>query len=94
MKTIAFLFAGVAALALSACGDADDAADDTTVVETETVAPAPAVTETVVVETDGTDASGDDSVSVSADGLEVNVRDGDTSIRADIDEDPSVTIRD
>ena len=37
MKKLAMLFMGAAALALSACGDADDAADDTTVVETETV---------------------------------------------------------
>lgn len=94
MKKIAFLFAGSAALALAACGGADDATDDTTVVETETVAPAPAVTETAVVGADGTDAGGDDSVTIGEDGVDVHAGDGDTSVQADIDEDPSVTVRD
>jgi hypothetical protein len=53
MKKFAILFAGAAALALSACGDADEGADETTIVETD---PAPTVTETAVV---GADDSGD-----------------------------------
>ena len=83
------LLTGAAALALAACGDADDAADDTTIVENE--APAPAVTETAVV---GVPTEGDDSVTVGEDGVEVDVDDGDTRIKADIDEDPGVTVRD
>jgi hypothetical protein len=91
MKTLAFLFTGAAALALSACGDADDAADDTTVVETETTVP-PAVDQTTVIETDGD--RDDDRVTVNEDGVEVEVDDGDTEVEARIDEDPSVTVRD
>jgi hypothetical protein len=89
MKKFTALLTGAAALALAACGDADDAADDTTIVETEV--PAPAVTETAVV---GVPAEGDDSVTVGEDGVEVDIDDGDTEIEADIDEDPSVTVRD
>ena len=48
MNKLAFLLAGAAALALSACDDADDT-DDTAVVETETALPAPVVTESTVV---------------------------------------------
>jgi hypothetical protein len=92
MKKFTILFAGAAALALSACGDSDEGADETAVVETN---PAPTVTETAVVETDATDqTAGDDSVSVGEDGVDVNVNDGDTEVKADIDDDPGVTVRD
>ena len=91
MKRLAFLFAGAAALTLAAGGDADDDAADTAVVETETTVPAPAVTETTVVE--DVDRGGD-SVTVDRDGVRANINDGDTSVEADIDEDPSVTVRD
>ena len=93
MKKIAFVFAGVAAMALSACGDADDAADEAAVVETETTVPPPVVTETTTVVED-TEPTADDTVSVSEEGLEVDVDDGDTSVEADVDEDPSMTVRD
>ena len=83
MNKLAFLLAGAAALALSACDDADDT-DDTAVVETETTLPAPVVTETTVVG-EG-DLDGGDSVTI--------VDDGDTEVEADIDEDPGVTVRD
>jgi hypothetical protein len=92
MKIFTALLTGAAALALAACGDADDAADDTTIVENE--APAPAVTETAVVGVPTEDTDGDDSVTVNEDGVEVDVDDGDTRIEADIDEDPGVTVRD
>ena len=36
----------------------------------------------------------DDTVSVSEDGVEVDIDDGDTSVEADVDEDPSMTVRD
>jgi hypothetical protein len=91
MKRIAFLFAGAAGLALAACGDADDAADDTAMVETETV-PAPVVTETTTVVED-LDGDGD-SVTLDRNGVRADINDGDTSIEADIGEDPSVTVRD
>lgn len=76
MKTLAFLFAGAAALALTACGDTADDEADTAVVETETTVPAPAVTETTTVVED---VDGDDSVTVDEDG---------TDVEADIDTNP------
>ena len=91
MNKLAFLLAGAAALALSACDDAVDT-DDTAVVETATTLPAPVVTETTVVG-EG-DLDGGDSVTIDEDGVEVDVDDGDTEVEADIDEDPGVTVRD
>ena len=92
MTRVALLFAGSAALALAACGDTDDAADETTIIETETTEPAPVVTETTTVIEDRTD--GDDSVTISEDGVQADVDDGDTEVTVDVDEDPSVRVRD
>lgn len=92
MKTLPALLAGAALLALAACGGSADDPAETTVVETTETVPAPTVTETTIVE-DGPD-SGDDSVTISEDGVTADVDDGDTSVTADIDEDPSVTVRD
>lgn len=88
MKKLAPLFVGSIAMALAACGEADD----TMIVETETTEPAPAVTatETTFIERD----ADRDSVTVDRDGVQVDVDSDGTSIRADIGEDPSVTIRD
>ena len=85
MKSIASR-AAVAALALAGCVD-NDADDDAA--ETETVA-VPATSETTVVreveEDDG------DRVTIGEDGVEADVDDDGTRVRADVDEDPSLTV--
>jgi hypothetical protein len=95
MKMLAFLFTGTAALALSACGGANDsAADDTadtTVVVPDEV-PAPTVTETAIVrDTDGADSSDPDSVTVGPDGVKVDIDSNGTRVQADSDS-GSVTV--
>jgi len=91
MKKLALLLAGSTAMALAACGDADD----TTIVKTETVEPAPTVTATERTSTTVIERDADrDSVTVGRDGVQVDVDSNGTSIRADIDDDPSVTVRD
>jgi hypothetical protein len=88
MRKFAPFIAGSIALALAAYGDTDD----TTGVQTETNEPAPVVTatETTVIDRD----ANRDSVTVNRNGLQVDVDSGGTSIRADIGDDPSVTVRD
>ncbi|AKM08919.1 hypothetical protein [Croceicoccus naphthovorans] len=90
-KIILPALAAVSALGLAACGSettpaAEDAAmaDDTAAVDTtaDTAMTAP------VEEGDG------DSLTVSEDGLDAQINDGDTSVTADIDEDPSMTVTD
>ena len=80
-----------AALSLGACAEneaADEtAADETTVTETVAV---PAATETTVVR-EGETVDGD-RVSIGEDGVEADVNDGDTRVRADVDDDPSLTV--
>ena len=88
MKKLAFLFAGAAALALTACGDAADDEADTAVVETETTVPAPVVTETTVVEGAGDTVDGDDSVTVDEEGVEVDIDENGAEVEADIDTNP------
>jgi len=94
MTRIAILIAGTAALALAACGGADDAADDTTVIETETIAPTPAAT--VTEPTAGIeDDTGDDSVTLTRDAVEADISDGDTRVTVDTaDNDPAVRVQD
>lgn len=79
-----------AALALGACSEANapEPTETETVVE-ETVMPVPQET-TVVVE-DDRPADGD-SVTVNESGLEADVGEGDTRVRADVDGDPSLTV--
>lgn len=79
MKTFAILFTGAAALALSACGNADDtAADAPDVTVVEDGEPVPTVTETTVI-----DGNADtDRVSVDANGVNVDVKDGNTRVKA------------
>jgi ABC-type glycerol-3-phosphate transport system substrate-binding protein len=87
MKKLAFLFTGAAALALSACGGANDsAADDTAENAMVEQAPAPTVTETTVVrDADGTDSSAPDTVTVGKDGVKVDVDSNGTRVKADSD---------
>lgn len=101
-KILTVALAGAASLALVACGDS---ADETTTVTEETMVtePAPMPTETVTTapmgqateDTDGDgDIDGDDRVTINEDGMQADINDGDTSVTADIDEDPGVTVRD
>jgi ABC-type glycerol-3-phosphate transport system substrate-binding protein len=79
MKTLATLLTGAAALALSACGSADDkAADAPDVTVVEDGEPVPVVTETTVVR----DSAEGDRVSVDANGVNVDVKDGNTRVKA------------
>ena len=68
-KLVMAAFAGTALLALSACADPDEAeepaVEETTVID-ETVAPAPTVTETAVVD-------GDDDVDVDEPDVEATI---------------------
>lgn len=82
MKTLAILFTGTAALALGACGGTEetpaDGEPDVTVIEENDAVPV--ATETVVREVDGAD-----SVTVSEDGVRVDVDSNNTRVRADED---------
>ena len=82
-----------AALALGACSDANapetaPEGEDTVVVQ-DTV---PAPTETTVVVDENGAATDGDSVSIGEDGIEANVGDEDTRVRADVDGDPTLTV--
>jgi hypothetical protein len=103
MRKILFAALGAAAsLGLAACGDN---ADETTTMTEETTMtePAPMPTETVTqstgaqatTDTDGDgDVDGDDRVTITEGGMQADINDGDTSVTADIDENPGVTVRD
>ena len=85
MKKLAILFTGATALALSACGGAndsaaDDAADTTTVVHEDV----PVTTETTVVnDADSTDGAAPDTVTVDKNGVKVDVDSNGTAVKAD-----------
>jgi hypothetical protein len=93
MKTLAFLFTAATALTLTACGGANDsAADDTADATMREEAPVPTVTETAIVQdADGVDSSAPDSVSISPDGVKVDVDSNGTRVQADSDS-GSVTV--
>lgn len=95
MKKLAFVFTGAAAVALSACGGANDsAADDTADSAMVADAPAPTVTETTVVrDADGNDSPEPDRVTVGPDGVKVDVDSNGTRVQADSDG-GSVTVSD
>ena len=93
-KTVLAVISASAMLALSAC--ADEAADDTVIVEDDDGAMAGEGT-TVVNEAPepGTmDTADGDSVSISEDGVQADINDGNTSVNADISDDPSLTVED
>ena len=85
-----------AALALGACDsrDADDAVPaDTTAIDSDTtIVPAPTATETTVVTTDDTGQDAGDRVSIDENGVNADVGDNNTRVRADVDRDPSLTV--
>ena len=84
--------AAVAALGLAACDSADTAATDDAAVAAD--ADTAATDDGTAVATD-VEAGGDgDSVTISEDGVTADINDGDTSVSANIGEDPSVTVTD
>lgn len=86
-KIILPALVAVSALGLAACDSAADAPAATeTEVVTEEVGTDPAMTEPVMEADDG------DSVTISEDGVNADINDGDTSVTADIDGDPSMTV--
>lgn len=89
-KFLIAAFAGAASLGLVACEDTADetvTTDDTMVTDTM---PAPTVTETPPTEpTEDIDGDGDidadDRVTITDDGVQADINDGDTSVTADIE---------
>lgn len=101
-KFLIAAFAGAASLGLAACEDtADENAmtDDTAVTDTADTMPPPppAVTDDPLAEpTEDIDGDGDidadDRVTVDESGIQADINNGDTSVTADVDEDPSLTV--
>jgi len=99
MKKLTAIAGLCAILALSAC-DKQPTADTATTAEatattagTDATVVTPTATETTVVTDTGTatTATGD-QVSVSEKGVSANVKDGDTTVKADVDKDPTLTV--
>ena len=93
-KTIFALAALPAVLALGACGEAatDEATTDDMATDTTMEAPVDG-TMAGDTATDGTMADDDGmSMTASEDGVTADVNDGDTSVSADISDDPSATV--
>lgn len=89
MKKIVLAAASATALfAVSACAEGDTT-EETTIVEDDGAAMAD-TPDTYVVEE--TDANGD-SISISEDGVTADITDGDTSVSADVDGDPSLEVQ-
>lgn len=93
--------AGAASLGLVACEDtADETAmtDDAMVtetapMETEAMTQDPVGEPTADLDGDG-DIDADDRVTITEDGMQAEINDGNTSVTADVDENPGVTVRD
>ncbi len=87
MKIVLAGISTAALLALSACAEPAEESTDTAMADApmaDTAPAAPAMTE----ETDG------DSISLSEDGVTAEINDGDTSVNAEISDDPSLTVED
>lgn len=84
-KIILPALVAVSALGLAACDSTADAPAETEVM-TEEVGTDPAMTEPVV------DADDGDSITISEDGVNADINDGGTSVSADIDGNPSMTV--
>ena len=86
-KIILPALVAVSALGLAACDSTAEAPAGTeTEVVTEEVGTDPEMTEPVVTADDG------DSVTISEDGVTADINDGGTSVSADIDGNPSMTV--
>lgn len=84
-KSVLSAFAAVAAIGLAACDNTEAPEVVTAGGETET-ASEPVGTEPVATGEQG------DSISISEDGVTADINDGDTSLSADIGDDPGVTV--
>ena len=90
MKKFIAALTVTAALSLAAC---DEAADDTVNTEgmtAEETAVAQDAPDTVVV--DDANTTDGDRVSISADGVSADINDGNTSVRADVSDNPSLEV--
>jgi major membrane immunogen (membrane-anchored lipoprotein) len=94
MKKFVAILAAPSLLALGACGEADAPTPEETMEPMDGTTADGTMTDPAM--TDGTmDAEMDgDSTTVSAseDGMTADVQDGNTSVQADLDEDPSATV--
>ncbi len=73
----------VALLGLAACADETVEEGDTTIIEDDTMTPEPMPAPEM---DDG------DSVTISEDGVQADISDGNTSVNADLDGDPSMEV--
>lgn len=90
-KTILAAISATALVALAAC---TDEGDDTTIIESDAEEGMTSTTgETTTAPVEGVEDDGD-SFRISEDGVEADINDGDTRVRADIDEDPTLEVND
>lgn len=88
MKALALPALAAGALALGACSEANAP----TPAEDETVAPAPEETTIITQEPVGDPDMTGDRMTVDENGLEADLGDENTRVRADVDGDPSLTV--
>ncbi|WP_340587283.1 hypothetical protein [Erythrobacter alti] len=90
MKKFIAALTATAALSLAACDGATDDTVDGEVMTAEEGTVAQDAPDTVIV--DERDTMDGDRVSISEDGVSADINDGDTSIRADVSDDPSLEV--
>lgn len=91
MKTLTIAaLSTFAVLGLSACDSDTVEEGDMTVVEGEDAYSAPVEDPAMDM---GADAADGDSMSISEDGVDATINDGNTSVNADLDGDPSVDVQ-
>lgn len=95
-KIVLSAFSGAALLALSACGDAEEevVTEDTALVEEDPATVDMNADSSMMADTTTDTIEGDDTVTIDESGVTADINDGDTSVQADIDEDPSMTVQD
>ena len=95
-KIVLSALSGAALLALSACGDAEEevVTEDTALVEEDPATVDMNADDSMMADTTTDTMEADDTVSIDENGVEADINDGDTSVEADIDEDPSMTVQD
>ncbi len=87
-------FAGTALLSVAACSEANAPEADETAMDTDVPVAAPTATATATTTAaPDLDADPGNNVSVSEEGMSVDLNSGDTSISADVDESPSATVK-
>ena len=90
MKKFAAALSATALIALSACAEPADDTTDGEVMTAEETTVINETPDTVVVDEDG--ATDGDSVSISEDGVTADINDGNTSVNANVSDDPSLTV--